>query len=58
VYSPNFRIAESVVGEYVKTGTMEPNCNDSLHVYAFEGQLNSVPNWEFKTLYVFMKYLQ
>jgi len=56
VYSPNFRIAQSVVGEYVKTGTMEPNCNDALHVYAFEGQLNSVPNWEFKTLYVLMKY--
>jgi len=52
VYSQNFRISESVVGEYLRTpGTMESLCNAALYVDAFEGQLNSVPIWELKTFY-------
>jgi len=54
----SLRLIAVLVGEYVKTtGTIEPNCNDALDACTgctFEGQLNSFPNWELKTLYVFI----
>jgi len=53
----SLKLIAVLVGECVKTGTIEPNRNYALDTCTgctFEGQLNSFPNWELKTLYVFI----